>query len=80
MFELNPLNVLKIREVRFVPKHFSQIDCAFTFDYDVKQWIVANLKGRFAILKKQQAILTIAFEEPKELTFFSLACPHIRRN
>ena len=87
MFELNPLDVLKKRELRFIPQHFSTINYQGLFDNDVKNWIKNNLKGRYALVKtvkvgelSSKTLSTIiAFEDEKELTYFTLACPYLRR-
>lgn len=89
MFNLNPLDVLNIRETKVLPPHFTKIKVTEGDIYDgkMKQWIQTKLKGRFCILKSpavdQQGNLKsttfVAFEDQKELTYFMLACPHLRR-
>ena len=94
MIEFNPLNILGKREVSTMPPHFSKIKLEakemFYIDderFQVRSWISSKLKGRFSI-KKLPAVGTdgrmrseyfIGFEDQKELTYFILACPYIRR-
>ncbi len=92
MIEYNPLDLLGKREVDIMPSHFSKIKVEpkeFMFDDDgkLKNWVSSKLKGRFSIKKmpaigadgKMRSELYIGFEEQKELTYFILACPYIRR-
>lgn len=90
MFNINPLDVLKQREVKTLPPHFVkvQISSGDIFDNTVKDWISVKLKGRFCIAKYPsidseghlKSATFAAFEDQKELTYFMLACPHLRRN
>lgn len=90
MFDLNPIDVLKQRQLKTLPPHFSKIkisDSEF-FDTGIATWIENRLKGRFSIVRmpgidkdgKLKSATFVAFEEQKELTYFMLACPHLRRN
>ena len=90
MFDLNPIDVLKQREVKTLPPHFAKIsinDNNF-FDINIKKWIDAKLKGRYCLVRspslgndnKLKSATVVAFEDQKELTYFMLACPHLRRN
>ncbi len=89
MFDLNPLDVLKQREVKVLPPHFSKIkvsDSAILGD-ELESWIDVKLKGRYCITRsphvdqegKLKSATFVAFEDQKELTYFMLACPHLRR-
>jgi hypothetical protein len=90
MFDLNPIDVLKQREVETLPPHFSKTRIADVelFDGDVLNWIKNKLKGRFCLLRtplidqegRLKSTTIVAFEEQKELTYFMLACPYLRRN
>ena len=90
MLELNPLDVLKIRELDSVPPHFSKIRISNSdqYDYQILTWIRNKLKGRFYLSSFPEinennhlSVATYAgFEEQKELTYFMLACPYLRRN
>ena len=90
MFDLNPLDVLKQRELKFLPPHFSKakLTDADFFEGNLLEWIRTKLKGRFCVTKQptldQEGNLKtatfVAFEDQKELTYFMLACPYLRRN
>lgn len=88
MLNLNPLDVLGQREVNILPPHFSKISIPIQINNMVKNWINCKLKGRYCILKipgidqqrNLKSLTIVGFEDPKELTYFMLACPHLRRN
>ena len=89
MFDLNPIDVLKQRKLKTLPPHFSKIKITdFEIFEGVEEWIKTKLKGRYCIIKspginhKGQLVSGsyIGFEEQKELTYFMLACPILRRN
>jgi hypothetical protein len=90
MYDLNPLDVLKQREVKTLPPHFikCKLSDALFIEADVRRWVRSKLKGRFcivdtpAISDKGQLVsaTVIGFEDQKELTYFMLACPYMRRN
>lgn len=89
MFNLNPIDVLKQRKLKSTPPHFvkMQINEAEVFN-GIEDWVKTKLKGRYYMLKrpgidtqgKLSSSTYIGFEDPKELTFFMLACPQLRRN
>lgn len=90
MIKLEPLSILKARKLDFVPPHFSKISVDSTqwnFKETISEWIENKLSGRYSVIlypgidkktNKQKNLTVIAFEEEKELTYFMLACPHIR--
>lgn len=88
MFDLNPLDVLHLRRLQTVAPHFSYttINDSEIFD-GVENWVENRLKGRYYICKKPaldrdgnlKSIFVLGFEDQKELTYFMLACPHLRR-
>lgn len=89
MFDLNPIDVLKQRKLKTLPPHFSKIKISeFELFEGIEDWIQSKLKGRFCIVKHPfidanghlKSSLFIGFEEQKELTYFMLACPILRRN
>jgi hypothetical protein len=91
MFNLNPIEVLKQRKLSTLPLHFSKIkisdDGFFFIENNIESWIKNKLKGRYCIVYqpaidgdgKFKSCLFAGFEDPKELTYFMLACPDIRR-
>jgi hypothetical protein len=85
--KVNPLNVLDCRELRDPPVHFHYLylDLKYNTQKHIHEWINLNLKNRFYIgeslvLESNQFIskLKIGFEEPKEASFFLIACPHLK--
>jgi hypothetical protein len=90
MIEYNPLDILKKRSLQTMPPHFGKIkiaDVSFVED-EIEGWIRTKLKGRYAIVKlptigsdsKLKSSIFAGFEDQKELTYFMLACPYLRRN
>lgn len=86
--KINPLNALDIRKVDFPAVHFSFLKLPKYTPNFLKQldsWIYTNLNGRYYIgsdidLDEQNVITyvtKIGFENPKEITFFKIACPYI---
>ena len=86
--EPNPLNILDIRELDYVPTHFEKIKLKCEMYYgtekieEVKRWIYKNLSSRFCIVQdleildnKIEQVYILGFEDPSESSFFSLACP-----
>lgn len=92
MQDVNPLEVLSKRVLNFMPKHFvrTSVGEVYANPYgnginNTHQWIRQNLKGRFCIV--DQPVIDsnsgrlkhkkfVGFEDPKELTYFMLACPY----
>lgn len=91
MIELNPLDILNIRRMNRIPKHFSKIkisDTSYVSDLgELESWIENRCKNRYSISKvanidssgKIKDSIYVGFEEEKELTYFMLACPYFRR-
>lgn len=84
--EVNPLELLNLRKLSYVPCHFETI--TITKNIDIKKlenWINFNLNNRYAIKyafildnnKKIINSIIIGFEERKELSIFSLSCPYL---
>jgi len=83
---VNPLNILGQRRLSFSPPHFVSIrlnDIRMAEKFD--RWIYSNLNSRYCIRtklmldrdRKTTSVCEISFEEPKELSMFSLACPYL---
>lgn len=84
--EVNPLGILELRKLNFIPEHFSVISIDSYVDMKMLEyWITFNLNGRYALKKKYTVdqknkmteILEIGLEDPKELTLLTLGCPHL---
>jgi len=90
MIDLNPLDVLKIRETKTLPPHFSKVRISDneSFDFKILDWIKSKLNGRYCVTNypsidsrnRFKTATFVGFEEQKELTYFVLACPYLRRN
>lgn len=84
----NLLDFLNLRQPKIAPPHFQYvyIPVQYNLEETIVRWISCNLKGRFYVGKgtnitKENKILDflkIGFEEPKELSYFTLACPHLK--
>lgn len=84
----NPLNYFNLRRVEYAAPHFKY----FTINKynpsqikNINEWIMENLNSRYYIgqgitLDNTNTIVyntRIGFESEKEITFFTIACPHI---
>lgn len=86
--EPNPLNFFEIRQLKVPPGHFELIMLPMRYNIEeaLVRWIEENLKGRFYVGKSLNidsnnqvaTCLKIGFEDPKELSYFTLACPHLK--
>jgi hypothetical protein len=83
---INPLNVLGLRRLNYVPEHFARMNIKNNLD-EINSWVYSNLNGRYAINRALKAgddnkmieTQEIGFEDPAELTMFSLACPYLHK-
>jgi hypothetical protein len=84
---VNPLNVLGLRKLNWVPEHFSKISVKTAEIDNMSNWIYNNLNGRYAVARslkiddnnKMIETQNLGFEDPAELTMFSLACPYLHK-
>jgi len=84
----NILDFFNIRHTKSPPDHFQYILIPIQYNLEdtISKWIYHHLKGRFYVGKsikldnnlKIMECLQIGFEEPKELSYFTLACPHLK--
>ena len=85
----NPLNYFDIRRVSFAPPYFLYTSVGKytpSLVRDLDYWIKNNLNGRYYIgqnltLDQNNAFIyntKIGFETEKELSFFTIACPHLQ--
>jgi hypothetical protein len=85
--EVNPLGVLGLRRLSFIPKHFTTVTVGNNL-IDIKlldHWINYHLNSRYAIkkslkldsLKKITEVIEIGIEDPRELTMLTLGCPYV---
>jgi hypothetical protein len=86
--KINPLNLLGMRRLSYIPPHFESIIIENKGINIIDQWIYFNLNSRYCIkttsvLNSERKIVTgleIGMEDHKELTMFSLACPFLHKN
>lgn len=90
MKSYNYLDLLNVRQLDWLPIHFHKTKISIS-EYlnidDLEYWISDKLNGRFYLGKspvitaddRLKSTLVLAFEEQKELTYFMLACPFLRR-
>jgi len=86
--KLGPLDVLNMRELDFLPKHFVTATINERYSQKIVHWVRNKLTGRYCVCRtpqidsddKLKTLSVIGFENEKELTYFMLACPYIRRN
>lgn len=85
--EPNLYNVFDVRKLDFCPSHFDSttITQRYNLQDSIVRWIETKCKGRFYIGKsvslsdnKINVVVKVGFEDPKELSFFMLACPHLK--
>ena len=86
---LDPLGVLKLKKLNFIPEHFTKITVSTTVDAELlNQWIEYHLDSRYAIRKsivvdsqnKMKEIIEVGLENPKEMLLLTLGCPHLNNN
>lgn len=87
-FEPNPLNVFGIRRVDHCPPYFESMNVPLQYNLQdsIIKWIETNLKGRYYVGKTvdlvdnkiQSNLFKISFEDEKEMSYFILACPHLK--
>ena len=90
LLEINPYNVFQVRKVSFPPEHFEYSNILYNYNIKeaIEKWIENNLKSRYYIgptvdLDNNNSIsrsVRIGFEDSKELSYFLLACPHLKYN
>ena len=89
MFDLNPMDVLQQRKLKTVAPHFTELNISDSEIFEgIEDWIKVKLNRRYYICKKPaqdkswnlRSLHFVGFEDQKELTYFMLACPHLRRN
>jgi hypothetical protein len=90
MIDYNHLDLIGERELTFIPPHFTRTALSDRDEWNknsFESWIKNKLHGRYCITKmpvieneKLKSSLIVAFEDHSEMTYFMLACPHLRRN
>ena len=86
--KINSLNVFEVRQVKSAPPHFEYVNLPMKYNLEdsLIRWIKQHLKNRFYVGKnvslgsenKLTQVLTVGFEETKDMSYFMLACPHLK--
>ena len=85
--EPNALNFFNKRRVDILPPHFEVVvqPMLYNLEDSVTRWIKTHLKGRYFVGKGVaiqdtgiDTVYKIGFENPKEASYFMLACPHLK--
>ena len=81
-------NFFDLRKLDFEGPHLSTIDLPIRYNIEqaLVKWIETNLKKRYYLGKctgltsknKLEDVVRVGFEDPKELSYFALACPHLK--
>tara|TARA_A100000164_G_C21189290_1_gene444254 strand:+ start:138 stop:419 length:282 start_codon:yes stop_codon:yes gene_type:complete len=84
----NPLNVFNIRKVKSAVPNFEYINLPSNYNLEdsLDKWIINNLRNRYYIGRevkldndnKMNQVITVGFEETRDLSYFMLACPHLK--
>ena len=86
--KVNPLNVLDIRKLEYIPDHFETLVIQdVRYIREITDWIYLNTDCRFAISKKLRVnqsnkveeVQEIGLEDANELIMFSLSCPYLNK-
>lgn len=90
--KVNPLNVFGMRRVIFCPPHFESVSVELMYNMgrSLEAWIEEHTSGRYYIgqkidsnifetnRKKVKYSTIVSFETSKDLSYFLLACPHLK--
>jgi hypothetical protein len=85
--EVNPLGVLKLRKLSFIPQHFTKISIDLTDIKLLDHWINYHLNSRYAIKrtysldanKKLVEVIEVGLEDSREITMLTLGCPYVHK-
>ena len=88
--KISPQEFFEVRRLKFQPPHLEIIDVPQRYNMEdaLNKWISTNLKKRYFLGKsvgltkenKVDQVMRIGFEDPKELSYFVLACPLLKYN
>jgi hypothetical protein len=85
--EPNAYNLFEIRRLKVPSPHCEYINLPLKYNLEqsLVNWISTNLKGRFYVgksvaLREQgtETVCKVGFEDAKELSYFTLACPLLK--
>jgi len=81
--QVNPLGVLGMRKLKFIPEHFQVLTVSNHIDItSLDTWINYNLNSRYSIREsvilnsdnKLTDCIEIGIEDPKEITMLTIGC------
>ena len=88
MIKTNALDVLDARRVGFCSPLFTTVNIAPSYNLEtaIVEWINEKCNGRYFFGKnitlnddnQIKEVYTVGFENKKELSYFMLACPHLK--
>lgn len=87
--KINPLNIHKARRLDFCPPGFEtvNIEPGYNLVKAIDEWIFDNTTGRYFIGNTVncdtgpiKSKLKVGFEKSSEMSYFMLACPHLKYN
>jgi hypothetical protein len=87
--EPNALNLYDFRQSKVCPPYFESVVLPFKYNMEdaIRRWILDHTKGRFHVGKSVsiigesnsiESVIKIGFENPKDMSYFMLACPHLK--
>ncbi len=85
----NALNFFGLRRAHCVSPQFEYITIPYTYNIEesLNKWVLRHLKGRYFLGKsvgvsssngKTDNFIKVGFEDPKEASYFMLACPLLK--
>jgi hypothetical protein len=87
----NPLNLFNCRLYEYPAEHLYFLDIersSYNLEAAIQTWIEQNLSGRYYISNdikynansnnNRKSVIVLGFENPKEASFFQLACPLLK--
>jgi len=86
--KINPLNIFEVRRAKVAPPHFEYVNIPLKYNLEdsLNKWIEKHLNNKYYIGKnvilddenKIIKVVTVGFEKTKDMSFFMLACPHLK--
>tara|TARA_B100000925_G_scaffold242075_1_gene191480 strand:+ start:1754 stop:2035 length:282 start_codon:yes stop_codon:yes gene_type:complete len=86
--KISAQDFFEIRRLKYKARHLAVIDLPSQYNLEdaLEKWIENNLKKRYYLNKtvgltkanKVEQVMRVGFEDPKELSYFVLACPLLK--
>ena len=79
---------MRRQEVPCPTFEYINLQITYNLEQSLSKWITENLKGRYYLGKAVhladsgniENVIKVGFEDPKECSYFTLACPHLKYN